>query len=178
MVHAIVFFDESREVLDYKIYTTGRNPLEKKIISEFVDFGTKTLLKKMTIEDELIVSLVGGFLVYITKANEVGCALLLSGDRLGDLPHIVSRKLISEFNATGIVPDNVAMYFKHKDVLAQVDETKQVLIRTISKVIERGEKIEELVAKTEVLSESSKLFFNHTRKMNTCWGCFHRPSWW
>jgi hypothetical protein len=40
-----------------------------------------------------------------------------------------------------------------------LDETKIVLHKTIEKVLERGEKIDDLVAKSDGLSAQSKMFY-------------------
>lgn len=179
-LHAIVFFDSTeKRPLDYKVYTVG-----KKFISEFIDFGLKTLIHKMDFTNpEFAIELANReFIVYITIVDGVGCVLLVSkpSAQLNDLPHLVSRKLINDYVNYNVIPEaeDIISYFKHKELLEQVNETKKILTRTISKVLERGEKIEELVAKTENLSGSSKLFFHHSRKMNSCWGCIPRPSWW
>lgn len=41
----------------------------------------------------------------------------------------------------------------------ELDETKAVLHKTIESVLERGEKIDDLVAKSDGLSASSKMFY-------------------
>lgn len=198
LIHAIVFFELNSKTgkktpLDYKVYTEGTNLIERKFIREFVEFGSKTLIQKMEMPDnEFIITIAdGSFVIYITIIQDnpvsdceqgVGCALLLSNApaRLDKLPHLVSKKLISDYISTNIVPEtsnHIHQYFKHTELLDQLDETKKVLHRTLSKILERGEKIEDLVEKTEHLSDTSKIFFQHSRRLNSCWGCIPRPSW-
>ena len=184
IIHAIIFFDsKSREPLDHRVYTGG------KYISEYVEFGSKTLIRKMDFSNpEFVIELAGGeYVVYVTiiednRNDGIGCALLISKppSQLNNLPHLVSRRFITEYIFDSTIPDVEEIYrcFKHKELIDQIAETKKVLTRTVSKVLERGEKIEELVEKTEHLSEASKMFFQNSRKMNSCWGCFSRPSWW
>ncbi|KAF2473025.1 synaptobrevin [Lindgomyces ingoldianus] len=50
----------------------------------------------------------------------------------------------------------------------ELDETKMVLNKTIQSVLERGEKIEDLVAKSDGLSAQSKMFYTQARKQNSC----------
>ncbi len=50
----------------------------------------------------------------------------------------------------------------------EVEETKVVLHNTIQSVLERGEKLDDLVEKSESLSAQSKLFYTQARKMNKC----------
>lgn len=50
----------------------------------------------------------------------------------------------------------------------QLADTKEILHRTIDKVLERGEKIDDLVAKSDHLSNQSKIFFKQAKKTNKC----------
>lgn len=50
----------------------------------------------------------------------------------------------------------------------ELDETKIILHNTIEAVLERGEKIDDLVAKSEGLSIQSKAFYKTARKTNSC----------
>ncbi|KAI9786248.1 MAG: palmitoyltransferase [Geoglossum umbratile] len=50
----------------------------------------------------------------------------------------------------------------------ELDETKIVLHKTIESVLERGEKIDSLVAKSDGLSAQSKMFYTQAKKQNTC----------
>jgi len=49
-----------------------------------------------------------------------------------------------------------------------LDETKQILIKSIDQVLERGEKLETLAAKSTDLSFQSKAFMTNAEKMNKC----------
>ncbi|MCP9258644.1 Synaptobrevin YKT6 [Dirofilaria immitis] len=53
-------------------------------------------------------------------------------------------------------------------VQEEVEETKIVLHNTIQSVLERGEKLDDLIAASEGLSNQSKLFYTQARKMNKC----------
>ncbi|KAI9683876.1 MAG: palmitoyltransferase [Trizodia sp. TS-e1964] len=50
----------------------------------------------------------------------------------------------------------------------ELDETKIVLHKTIESVLERGEKIDTLVAKSEGVSAQSKMFYTQAKKQNSC----------
>jgi hypothetical protein len=45
----------------------------------------------------------------------------------------------------------------------QLNETKDILYKTIDKVLQRGEKLDELVDKSSALSNQSKLFYKQVR---------------
>lgn len=53
-------------------------------------------------------------------------------------------------------------------VQRELDETKIVLHKTIESVLERGEKIDNLVAKSDGLSAQSKMFYQQAKKNNSC----------
>jgi synaptobrevin family protein YKT6 len=49
-----------------------------------------------------------------------------------------------------------------------LDETKQILLKSIDQLMERGEKLEDLIARTEDLSLSTQTFLKQSKKMNRC----------
>lgn len=51
-----------------------------------------------------------------------------------------------------------------------LDETKVVVYNTIEEVLKRGEKLDDLVAKSEGLSTSSRAFYKTAKKTNSCCG--------
>jgi len=53
-------------------------------------------------------------------------------------------------------------------VQADVDETKVILHQTLEAMLNRGEKLDDLVAKSEDLSGQSKAFYTTARKANSC----------
>lgn len=56
---------------------------------------------------------------------------------------------------------------------ADVDETKIILHNTITALLDRGEKLDDLVAKSDELSAQSKVFYKTARKTNQC--CRYMP---
>ncbi len=183
-IHAIVFYDsDQHQPLSHKIYDQGTSKYERRFVTEFVEFGRKDFLQKMKAPgDEFVISLVGGaVLVYVTEMEGIGVAMMLSNiPDLNNTPHIVSKKLINDYMKYNMIPQNaedILSYFKQKEILAEVQHTKKVLMRTLSKVIERGDNIEELVDKTDKLSDTSKIFFKNSRKLNSCCWIFPRPRW-
>lgn len=49
-----------------------------------------------------------------------------------------------------------------------LDDTKVVLHQTIESMLERGEKLENLVDKSSDLSMASQMFYKQARKTNSC----------
>jgi synaptobrevin family protein YKT6 len=50
----------------------------------------------------------------------------------------------------------------------ELDETKIILHNTIEAVLQRGEKLDDLVSKSEGLSMQSKTFYKTAKKTNAC----------
>ncbi|KAI5782699.1 Longin-like domain-containing protein [Geopyxis carbonaria] len=50
----------------------------------------------------------------------------------------------------------------------ELDETKIILHKTIESVLERGEKLDSLVQRSEGLSAQSKVFYKTAKKQNSC----------
>lgn len=54
------------------------------------------------------------------------------------------------------------------DIRASLDETMVVMHQTIDKILERGEKLDDLVERSAQLSLSSKMFYKTARQHNRC----------
>nr|XP_045017201.1 synaptobrevin homolog YKT6-like [Jaculus jaculus] len=53
-------------------------------------------------------------------------------------------------------------------VQAELDETKIILHNTMESLLERGEKLDDLVSKSEVLGTQSEAFYKTARKQHSC----------
>ena len=53
-------------------------------------------------------------------------------------------------------------------VQRELDETKVILHKTMASLLERGEKLDDLVAKSDELSAQSKMFYKTAKKTNAC----------
>ena len=49
-----------------------------------------------------------------------------------------------------------------------VDETKSIMIKNLEEMLNRGEKIEDIVNKSKELSKESKTFVRESKKLNSC----------
>lgn len=53
-------------------------------------------------------------------------------------------------------------------VQRELDETKIILHKTMESLLQRGEKLDDLVAKSDQLSSQSKMFYKTAKKTNSC----------
>ncbi|KAI5356945.1 putative Longin domain, v-SNARE, coiled-coil domain-containing protein [Septoria linicola] len=122
--------------------------------------------------------------------SEGVCGIIISDHEYPKLvAHQLLSKVLDEFlsryprtaweNSNGEVPfAQLKEYIvKYQDPQAadsimkiqkELDETKIVLHKTIESVLERGEKIDSLVAKSDGLSAQSKMFYTQAKKQNSC----------
>jgi synaptobrevin family protein YKT6 len=61
-----------------------------------------------------------------------------------------------------------ANFDKITKIQRDLDDTTQVLHKTIDNILERGEKLDRLVERSDDLSAQSKLFYKQARKTNSC----------
>ncbi|CCJ29958.1 unnamed protein product [Pneumocystis jirovecii] len=53
-------------------------------------------------------------------------------------------------------------------VQQELDDIKNVLFQTIDSVLQRGEKLDDLVQRSDILSAQSRLFYKQAKKNNSC----------
>ena len=54
------------------------------------------------------------------------------------------------------------------NIQSSLDDTKQIILKNIDKVLERGNSIDELVKKSQDLSNTSRKFYKTSKKLNRC----------
>ena len=195
-IYAIVFFDpHSLKGFNSKVYDSNLGWFEKRHVKEFINFGSKELLNHLELDYSdpkdcnFIIRLQNSFYVYFhisvgshpstspLSSGDCGCALLFSSKndniQVPNSCKLSMQFVIANYMTNGIIPDleNLESCFKIHIVKSELNETHKELHRTISKVLKRGENIEQLVDRTELLSESSKIFFKNSSNLNSCcWG--------
>ena len=80
-------------------------------------------------------------------------------------PNSLSFPVLKEYIAKYQDPGQADSIMK---IQRELDETKIVLHKTIESVLERGEKIDTLVEKSNDLSSQSRMFYTQAKKQNSC----------
>ncbi|KAI1304493.1 putative snare protein [Xylaria venustula] len=82
-----------------------------------------------------------------------------------DMPREIQMPQLKEYIVKYQDPHQADSIMK---IQKELDETKIVLHKTIESVLQRGEKIDDLVAKSNDLSGSSRVFYNTAKRQNSC----------
>jgi synaptobrevin homolog YKT6 len=163
---------------------------ERGSIKEFLAFAARTVMKRIgpgvnavDYEGNLVFCSVQsdglGAICIADKAYPARVAVTLLKDALAAFKAAVAAAAWRAAVADGAckLPRLEEMLREYQDptkvdkvmkINAQLAETKEVLHRTIDKVLERGEKLDDLVEKSSALSAQSKMFYKQAKKTNAC----------
>ncbi|XP_005089485.1 synaptobrevin homolog YKT6 [Aplysia californica] len=178
------------KLLTWKNELSSFGYFQRSTVAEFMSFTSKILVERTATasrasvkEQEYICH------VYVRSDN-------LSGVVIGDheypqrVAHTLINKVLDEFPQKcpktnwSSVKENDVVYPELQEYLqkfqnpkeadamtkiqSELDETKIILHNTIEAVLERGEKLDDLVEKSEGLSMQSKTFYKTAKKTNQC----------
>lgn len=126
---------------------------------------------------------------YLT-AKGLGCVVVTDKDYVVRITCQLINKVIEAFlkeyenkwdnikNDTSLEVASIKMLLKEYqdvtkvDIITKIeqdlDDTKVIMMKNIEQMLDNGEKIEDLVAKTHDLSEKSKDFLRISKKLNRC----------
>ncbi|EGE05059.1 SNARE protein Ykt6 [Trichophyton equinum CBS 127.97] len=114
------------------------------------------------------------------RSEGIAGVIISDADYPALVAHQLLSKIVDEFLEIGgplDFPELKEYIVKYQDptqadsimkIQKELDETKIVLHKTIESVLERGEKIDSLVAKSDGLSAQSKMFYGQAKKQNSC----------
>ncbi|XP_052772688.1 synaptobrevin homolog YKT6-like [Mya arenaria] len=168
----------------------GFSFFQRSSVKEFMNFSSKIIVERtMTASRSSVKEQEYICHVYV-NSNNVGAVVIADHEYPQRVAHTLLNKVIEEFEAKvdkkhwSIAkedeikfPELEQMLQKYQNpreadamtkINADLDETKIILHNTIEAVLERGEKIDDLVEKSEGLSLQSKTFYKTARKTNSC----------
>ncbi|KAL2857253.1 Longin-like domain-containing protein [Aspergillus pseudoustus] len=171
-----------RELSSYSRFTKGSISEFTTMFSKIVTSRTEPGQRQDIQEKDFV------FHVYASSQQRGLTGVIISDDEYPSLAaHQILSKLLDEFStqhpnaatSNGPIsfpvlrtyitqyqdPQNVGSILK---IQRELDETKVVLHKTIESVLERGEKLDDLVQKSEGLSSQSKMFYTSAKKQNSC----------
>lgn len=144
-------------------------------IENLLIFFSKEISKKITNENTFV-------FVNEEKTGYIGCfkrqtirtyCLIYS-----DVNNIIIKKIMCIFCENNVKPNEIVNTYNDpskldelkqiKEINKKLNETKEILYSTIDELLDRGEKLDDLVMKSGELSKTTKDFYGKTRKLNSC----------
>jgi len=163
---------------------------QRGAIQEFMTFFTKTVTERTNAgQRQSVQEREYTFHVYNRGGPEQLTAVLICDQEYPVRPaYSLLTKALDDFtakvsttsysNPSAISFPELATYLeKYQDprqadtimrVQQELDETKIVLLKTIESVLQRGEKLDNLVDRSNALSAQSKMFYKTAKKQNSC----------
>lgn len=163
---------------------------QRNSVQEFMTFVSKTMVERTHPAARQSVK-EGEYLLQVyVRADNLAGVLISDHEYPNRVAHTLITKILDDFSATvppsswataeegsvdfTLLPQYLVKYQnpREADALTKIqndlDETKIILHDTIKAVLERGEKLDDLVAKSDSLSMHSKAFYKTARKTNSC----------
>jgi synaptobrevin homolog YKT6 len=163
---------------------------QRSSVQEFMMFVSKTMVER-TQQASRQSFKEGEYMLHVyVRADNLAGVLISDHEYPNRVAHTLITKILDEFTAAvpannwptanettvdfPMLPQYLARYQNPKEADAltkiqnELDETKIILHDTIKAVLERGEKLDDMVAKSESLTMHSKLFYKTARKTNSC----------
>ncbi|XP_023935526.1 synaptobrevin homolog YKT6 [Bicyclus anynana] len=163
---------------------------QKGSVQEFMTFVSKTIVERTQPASRQSVKEGEYMLQVYVRADNLAGVLISDHEYPNRVAHTLITKVLDEFSAKvpasnwatanetsvefPVLPEYLVKFQnpREADALTKIqddlDETKIILHNTIKAVLDRGEHLDELVAKTDSLSTSSKAFYKTARKTNSC----------
>ncbi|XP_039757035.1 synaptobrevin homolog YKT6 [Pararge aegeria] len=163
---------------------------QKGSVQEFMTFVSKTIVERTQPASRQSVKEGEYMLQVYVRADNLAGVLISDHEYPNRVAHTLITKVLDEFSAKvpatswatsdetsvefPILPEYLAKFQnpREADALTKIqddlDETKIILHNTIKAVLDRGEQLDDLVAKTDSLSTHSKAFYKTARKTNSC----------
>lgn len=163
---------------------------QRSSVQEFMTFVSKTVVERTQPTCRQSVKEGEYMLQVYVRADNLAGVLISDHEYPNRVAHTLITKIMDEFSAKvppsnwpagnegnidfPLLPQYLTKYQNPKEadaltkIQSELDETKIILHGTITAVLERGEKLDDLVAKSDSLSTHSKAFYTTARKTNSC----------
>ena len=174
-----VILDGAYNLADYSFFTRGS-------VQEFLVFANKVVMKRVPAGIQAI-DYEGNKIYCFVQPDGLGVLITTDKDYKQRVAIAMAKELMGDFRAAhpaaawrGCARDggcklpklesalrdwqDPAKVDKIERVQAQLNETKEVMVQAIEKVLARGEKLDDLVEKSSNLAATSKHFYKEARK--------------
>ncbi|EDO31089.1 predicted protein [Nematostella vectensis] len=163
---------------------------QRSSVKEFMQFTSQILVERTRPNERASVKEQEYMCHVFVRADSLGACVISDHEYPQRVAFTLLNKILDDFSAqispaqyksaaanTIVFPaceENLQKYQNPREadamtkVQAELDETKIVLHGTIEAVLQRGEKLDDLVEKSEGLSMQSKAFYKTAKKTNSC----------
>lgn len=163
---------------------------QRSTISEFMTFTSKILVERTATASRASVKEQENICHVYVRSDNLAGVVIADQEYPQRVAHTLINKILDEFQEKcpksqwSSIKENEAPFPQLADYLqkyqnpkeadamtkiqSELDETKIILHNTIEAVLERGEKLDDLVEKSEGLSMQSKTFYKTAKKTNQC----------
>lgn len=174
---AVKFEESAPGSFNWFVPSEGYSPVSffasqviKRRKTEILDF-----CQRIETDGEIIFTKKDGIYLYAKKLKENYCLFALEKEASEKEINYLTYHLIVKRIDIAEVAQHIEKYSTDYRVISikkDLHETKKIMLENIEKTIKRGEQMEELLEKTEILSQSCMKFKEEAEELNSCW-----PRW-
>lgn len=169
---------------------TAYGYFQRQGVKEMITFFTKTIAKRTGLGQRQSITHESYVIHCYTRSDGLAGTVTTDLEYPSRVAFVLLTQLLDEFTSTlgnswksTTVPDSISFpameeyLVKYQDPAAadkvskiqkDLDDTTQVLHKTIDSVLERGVKLDTLVERSDTLSMQSKMFYKQAKKTNSC----------
>lgn len=146
---------------------------QRNSADDFLKFTSKMVISRMEVSTRTSIKEKQYICHAFVRSDNTAVVVVSDEDYPSKVAHTITLKILEEFPQC-----NLEVYLKKfqdpkeadsmMKLQAELDETKIILHSTIANLLKRGEKLDDLVAKSEDLSSQSKLFYKTAKKTTRC----------
>ena len=178
-MYCVNIFDKNESIKSSEWQLEEFGFFQRGYIKEYMRFASKEIAKRIdkinsrTSVSYRIEELDKTYVVhcYVTQENKITCITD------GEYKPRVAHKMLEEIynRKDGCIEKILKKYKRCEDmddiynINKELDETKYIMMKSIESLLERGEKLNDLVNRSEELSFASKEYFAKSRELNGCW---------
>lgn len=175
--------------LAYSIDLSDFGFFKRNSAYEIMTFFSRSVATRSNMEDRLSVAN-NEYVAHLTaNTNKIACIVLTDKEYPNRVALDIGRKAISEFSKQEVnwklanrdldIPmselDSLLKQYQKPDevdnllkIQKDIDNTKEIMYKNVEDLLARGERIEDIVAKSDDLGRQSKTFVTQANKMNGC----------
>ena len=165
-----IFLYKNNKVVDKYLDVSEAYFFYRNSLRDFLEFGSDVIIKRIG-KNKLESIVYEDKLSYAYKTKDIGVVVITSIDYV---KRIIGNLILDIMEDGKINLEKVEKYKnpKENDLILktkkELDQTVTEMHKTIGQILDRGEKIDNLIEKSSNLNYQSKLFYKKSKKLNDC----------